>query len=72
MLNHSENLSFKELKQTNFIVSVVVPIDFNLLLAGDIEEINDKASAIVTGSEVALNDINYEVYNHFYNKDNYS
>lgn len=69
ILGLGENLTFKEIKEKDFQVEVVIPISFDILLCGDIDQINDEASKAITGSEVALNGIGYEVYNHFYNKD---
>lgn len=65
ILSFGEQLTFKELKENDFSVEVVVPIDMDTFFEG-IEAVNDSASQSITGSDYALCDIGYEVFPHFY------
>ncbi len=65
ILSFGEQLTFKELKENNFSVDVVVPIDIDTFFEG-IDCVNDAASQAITGSDYALCDIGYEVFPHFY------
>lgn len=65
ILQSGEAFTFKDLKEKNFEVNVVVPIDMDIILEG-IESLKDAASQAITGSDYALCDIGYEVFPHFY------
>lgn len=65
ILNNRDKLTFKELKENNFRVEVIIPISINVLMDG-IESVNDYASDYITGCEYALCEIGYEVYPYFY------
>ena len=67
ILKVDEKLTFEEMKNNNFQIEVVIPIDMQIIMEG-VEVINDNASQIITGCEYALCDIGYEVYPYFYNK----
>lgn len=59
-------LSLREMAECNFQVDVVVPVDMGLLHGGDIEELNDTVSERITGSELGLTDLTFEVFPHQY------
>lgn len=65
ILNGDEKLTFKEMKENDFQLKVVIPIDMDILMEG-IEAINDYASEYITGCQYALCDISYSVYPYFY------
>ena len=65
ILKSGEKLSFKEMKDNDFSISVVVSMDLDTLMQG-IDTVNDVASEMITGSECALCDISYEVYPYNY------
>ena len=67
ILKEGKKLTFQEMKNNNFQIDVVIPIDMQIIMDG-VEVINDNASEIITGCEYALCDIGYEVYPYFYNK----
>lgn len=65
ILKEGEKLTFKEMKEKEFQIEVVIPMDMETLMEG-IESVNDSASEQITGSDYALCDIGYEVYPYFY------
>lgn len=67
ILKMNEVLSFKEMKELDFSIDVVVPVDIDTIMNG-IEALNEYVSETITGSDYALCDIGYEVYPHFYNE----
>ncbi len=65
ILQLGESLTFKEMQETDFSVSVVIPMDMDTFFDG-IDVVNDVASQTITGSDYALCDIGYEVFPYFY------
>lgn len=65
ILQEGNKLTFKEMKEGNFQVDVVIPMDMDTLMEG-IEAVNDTASEAITGSSYALCGISYEVYPYYY------
>lgn len=57
-----------EMERMNWHFDCVVPVPVDVL--GDIEAQNDFVSQAITGNECALEDIRYEVFNHFYGVNN--
>lgn len=65
ILKNGESLNFKEMKDKNFRIDVIIPMDMDSIMEG-IDVVNDIASEAITGSSCALCNINYEVYPYFY------
>lgn len=65
ILQLGESLTFKEMQENDFSVSVVIPMDMDNFFDG-IDVVNDVASNTITGSDYALCDIGYEVFPYFY------
>lgn len=65
ILKDGEKLSFKELKEKDFQVDVVIPMEMDVIMEG-IEAVNDVASETITGSDYALCDISYETFPYHY------
>ncbi|NCQ51739.1 hypothetical protein GW796_07575 [archaeon] len=65
ILKDGEHLTFKELKEKNFTVDVVINMDMDTIMCG-IEAVNEAASDAVTGSDYALCDLSYQVHPYFY------
>lgn len=67
ILKGDKPLTFKELKDNDFDVDVVIPIELDTFMEG-IEAVNDYASHTITGNEYSLCSIGYEVYPYHYGK----
>lgn len=64
-LKSGEKLSFKEMKDSNFQIDVIISMDLDVMMEG-IDAVNSFASEIITGSDYALCDIGYNTYPYFY------
>lgn len=67
ILKDGEKLTFKEMKEKDFNIDVIISISLDTFMDG-IDAVNDVASEAITGSEYALCSIGYEVYPHYFGK----
>lgn len=58
-----EPLTVDELNElsNNGVITAKVLVDFDLVVQGDIENLNDTVSNFITGSDIGLSDISYSV-----------